>query len=69
MKDNDTMHSEEKKIGAPKAHFTEQNSADVVIGQNLNAKNARLSDVMEVITRHLHAAIKEIESPASILPA
>jgi catechol 1,2-dioxygenase len=61
MKDNDTMSGEEKKIVAAKAHFTEQNSADVVIGQNLNAKNARLRDVMEVVTRHLHAAIKEIE--------
>ncbi|MBD3664168.1 intradiol ring-cleavage dioxygenase [Sulfitobacter aestuariivivens] len=45
----------------PKAHFTEENSADVVVGQNANAQNARLKEVMHSITHHLHAAIKEIE--------
>ena len=45
----------------PKAYFTEHDSADVVTGQNVNAKNARLKHIMEIITRHLHAAIKEIE--------
>ena len=43
------------------AHFNEENSADIVIGQNANAKDERLQQVMEVITRHLHAAVKEIE--------
>ncbi|MEC7210639.1 MAG: dioxygenase, partial [Pseudomonadota bacterium] len=43
------------------AHFNEENSADIVIGQNEQAKDARLREVMEVITRHLHAAVKEIE--------
>ena len=47
----------------PKAHFTEATSAEVVIGQNENAKNDRLKEVMASITRHLHAAIKEIEPP------
>ena len=47
--------------GLPKAYFTEDNSADVVIGQNVNAKDARLRQVMDVLTRHLHAAVKEIE--------
>lgn len=42
-------------------YFTEVNSADVVISRNANAKDARLAEVMEVITRHLHAAVKEIE--------
>lgn len=42
-------------------YFTESNSADVVVSRNANAKNARLAEVMEVITRHLHAAVKEIE--------
>lgn len=42
-------------------YFTESNSADVVIGRNANAKDARLAEVMEAITRHLHAAVKEIE--------
>lgn len=41
--------------------FTEENSADVVISRNAKAKNERLAEVMEVITRHLHAAVKEIE--------
>ena len=43
------------------AHFNEENSADIVIGQNKQAEDARLREVMEVITRHLHAAVKEIE--------
>jgi hydroxyquinol 1,2-dioxygenase len=42
-------------------YFTEANSADVVISRNANAENKRLAQVMEVITRHLHAAVKEIE--------
>ena len=45
----------------PKAYFTEEDSADVVVGQNINAKSERLREVMDSITRHLHAAIKEIE--------
>jgi len=45
----------------PKAYFTEADSADVVTSQNANAKDARLREVMNVITHHLHAAIKEIE--------
>ena len=42
-------------------YFTESNSADVVISRNSNAKNARLAEVMAVVTKHLHAAVKEIE--------
>lgn len=42
-------------------YFTEENSADVVAGRNKNAGNERLKEVMEIITRHLHAAIKEME--------
>ena len=45
----------------PKAYFTEADSAEVVTGQNINAQDARLKGVMDIITRHLHAAIKEIE--------
>lgn len=44
-----------------RGYFTEADSADVVTGRNVNAKNARLKEVMEVLTRHLHAAVKEIE--------
>lgn len=42
-------------------YFTEDNSAEVVISRNANAKDARLAEVMGAITRHLHAAVKEIE--------
>ncbi|MCX7645928.1 MAG: intradiol ring-cleavage dioxygenase [Rhodobacteraceae bacterium] len=42
-------------------YFTEENSAEVVIGRNRNARDARLKEVMAVIVRHLHAAVKEIE--------
>ncbi len=42
-------------------YFTESDSAEVVIARNAGAKSERLKDVMAVITRHLHAAVKEIE--------
>ncbi|MEL6463459.1 MAG: intradiol ring-cleavage dioxygenase [Pseudomonadota bacterium] len=42
-------------------YFTEENSAEVVISRNAAAKDARLADVMATITKHLHAAVKEIE--------
>ncbi len=42
-------------------YFTEESSADVVIARNSNAKDARLSQVIAVLVRHLHAAVKEIE--------
>lgn len=41
--------------------FTEENSAEVVIDRNNNATDERLKLVMEVITRKLHEAVKEIE--------
>ena len=41
--------------------FTEENSVAVVTGRNKNAKHERLKQVMEVITRKLHEAVKEIE--------
>lgn len=44
-----------------KGFFTEENSVEVVTGRNRNAKDARLQAVMEVITRKLHEAVKEIE--------
>lgn len=42
-------------------YFTEENSADVVVGQIANTTEPRLAEVIEAITRHLHAAVKEIE--------
>jgi len=47
--------------GLEEGFFTEANSADVVTGRNSNAKDERLKAVMEVITRKLHEAVKEIE--------
>ena len=44
-----------------KGFFTEENSVEVVTGRNQNAKDERLKQVMEVITRKLHEAVKEIE--------
>ncbi len=46
---------------SPKARFTEENSAEIVVSQNEGAKDARLKEVMDSITRHLHAAVKEVE--------
>ena len=42
-------------------YFTEETSADVVIARNAKATDPRLAQVVAAITRHLHAAIKEIE--------
>jgi catechol 1,2-dioxygenase len=41
--------------------FTEADSADVVISRHARAGSPRLAEVMAVIVRHLHAAVKEIE--------
>ena len=42
-------------------YFDEAVSAEVVIARNARTEDPRLKEVMEVIVRHLHAAIKEIE--------
>jgi hydroxyquinol 1,2-dioxygenase len=42
-------------------YFTENTSAEVVTARNTMAKDPRLKAVMEVITRKLHEAVKEIE--------
>jgi protocatechuate 3,4-dioxygenase beta subunit len=42
-------------------YFSEENSAEVVISRNAHANDERLAEIMEVVTRHLHEAIKEIE--------
>lgn len=44
-----------------KGYFTEANSADVVISKIGATTDPRLAEVMSAITRHLHAAVKEIE--------
>ncbi len=42
-------------------YFTEENSVDVVISRNAQAKSERLKEIMEVVTRKLHEAVKELE--------
>jgi catechol 1,2-dioxygenase len=42
-------------------YFTESTSADVVIARNVGCTDPRLAQVMAVLIRHLHAAVKEIE--------
>lgn len=42
-------------------YFTESNSVQVVTNRNKHMQNQRLKEVMEVITRKLHEAVKEIE--------
>ncbi|MBB3302728.1 catechol 1,2-dioxygenase [Rhizobium sp. BK591] len=44
-----------------KGFFTEENSVEVVTGRNKNAKDQRLKQIMGVVTRKLHEAVKEIE--------
>ncbi|MGV1792347.1 intradiol ring-cleavage dioxygenase [Rhizobium sp. A37_96] len=44
-----------------KGYFTEENSVEVVTSRNVNARDARLKQVMEVVTRKLHEAVKELE--------
>ncbi|MEI3854374.1 MULTISPECIES: intradiol ring-cleavage dioxygenase [unclassified Ensifer] len=44
-----------------KGFFTEENSIEVVTGRNKNAKDERLKQIMEVVTRKLHEAVREIE--------
>lgn len=44
-----------------RGYFTEENSVEVVTSRNAGAKDARLKQVMEVVTRKLHEAVKELE--------
>ena len=44
-----------------RGYFSEHNSAEVVAGRMANAPEERLRQVMEVIIRKLHEAVKEIE--------
>ncbi|MDR6294475.1 catechol 1,2-dioxygenase [Inquilinus ginsengisoli] len=41
-------------------YFTEENSADVVIGR-MKTKDARFREVMGAVIRHLHELVKEVE--------
>jgi catechol 1,2-dioxygenase len=42
-------------------YFTEENSIEVVTRRNAGAGSERLKQVMEVVTRKLHEAVKELE--------
>ncbi len=42
-------------------YFTEEDSVEVVTSRNANAESERLKFMMEVVTRKLHEAVKEIE--------
>ncbi len=44
-----------------KGYFTEENSVEVVTSRNAYARDARLKQVMAVVTRKLHEAVKELE--------
>lgn len=44
-----------------KGYFTEADSAEVVVGRISSAAEERLGQIMDVVIRHLHAAVKEIE--------
>jgi protocatechuate 3,4-dioxygenase beta subunit len=48
-------------VAHEKGFFTEEDSVEVVTGRNVNAHDERLEFAMEVITRKLHEAVKEIE--------
>ncbi|MBV1692749.1 hypothetical protein KRR38_35565 [Novosphingobium sp. G106] len=49
------------------AYFEEERSVDVVNSRMGEAGEPRLKDVLAVITKHLHAAVKEIGSVAKIV--
>jgi len=42
-------------------YFTEENSAEVVVGRIADTTDPRFKEIMTVLIRHLHAAVKEIE--------
>ncbi|RCW81954.1 intradiol ring-cleavage dioxygenase [Phyllobacterium bourgognense] len=44
-----------------KHYFSEDNSIELVTGRNHDAKSERLKTILEVVTRKLHEAVKEIE--------
>ncbi|WP_227270717.1 dioxygenase [Roseobacter weihaiensis] len=44
-----------------RAHFSEDTSVEVVTAQNLNAAEPRLRELTDVLIKHLHQAVKEIE--------
>lgn len=47
--------------GHESGYFTEDNSAEVVAARNANATDARLRDCVNILVKHIHAAVKEME--------
>ena len=46
-------------------YFTEANSAEVVAASHAQAEDARLRDCVNILVRHIHAAVKEMEPTES----
>ncbi|MBQ4823790.1 intradiol ring-cleavage dioxygenase [Leisingera sp. HS039] len=44
-----------------KGYFTEETSAEAVAARNAKAENERLRDCVNILVKHVHAAIKEME--------
>ena len=42
-------------------YFTEDNSAEVVVGRIANTMDPRFKKIITVLIHHLHAAVKEID--------
>ena len=42
-------------------YFTEETSAEVVTARNAKAEDPRLRECVDILVRHLHAAVKEME--------
>ncbi|MEO0822926.1 MAG: intradiol ring-cleavage dioxygenase [Pseudomonadota bacterium] len=42
-------------------YFTEENSAEVVAARNASAADPRLRDCVNILVKHIHAAVKEME--------
>ncbi|MEM8986925.1 MAG: intradiol ring-cleavage dioxygenase [Pseudomonadota bacterium] len=41
--------------------FTEETSADIVIARNVDADNGRLAECVNILVKHMHAAVREME--------
>jgi hydroxyquinol 1,2-dioxygenase len=54
------MSAEDMRV-ENRGYFTEENSVAVVVDRNRNTQDSRLKEIMEVVVRKLHEAVKEIE--------
>jgi protocatechuate 3,4-dioxygenase beta subunit len=67
VKEDAMSEAEARELSGKSAsgYFTEENSADVVIGRMLNTQEPRLRQVMTSLIRHLHAFVKDAEPTES----